>query len=124
MNKMMNNSKLGLIVAFVGIDGSGKSTVIKELRRRSYPDHISGIKEMYFGNKDFLMPGLNWLFQLGKKKKGPIGAITKGLAAIDVKFRALPALIARRRRKLVLCDRYYFDSKLVTRLQASLITRC
>ncbi len=103
----------GLIVTFTGIDGSGKSTVIHDLSQSKFLKRTQGVKVMYFGNRNFWIPGLEGAVRRYKgKKSSVIGLLVMGLSLLDRKLRVIPALIAKYRGQMVLCDRYFYDQNL------------
>lgn len=96
----------GLIVAFVGVDGSGKSSTIDTLMQDK-KFILTGIKRLYFGNNEYWIPGLISLTNERKPKFiQVIGGIMK---RIDRQLRIIPALFCKWRKNIVLCDRYYYD---------------
>ncbi|HMT18499.1 MAG TPA: hypothetical protein PKD15_00520 [Candidatus Saccharibacteria bacterium] len=99
----------GLLVAFVGIDGSGKSSAVSTLSASDFLKTSFGVKEAYFGNKNFWIPGI----EKGRAKDKKLTSFKKllmGIGMIDIKLRIIPALWAKYRGSLVLCDRYFYDS--------------
>lgn len=101
-------SRKGLLVAMVGIDGSGKSSMVKYLSGASFLQKSQGTRVVYFGNKDFWIPGLEWALAKDPSPK-PIKILLVALSTIDIKLRAVPALWYLNRGFIVVCDRYYYD---------------
>jgi thymidylate kinase len=101
----------GLLVAFTGIDGSGKSSAVEDFRRSDFLRSTGGVTSMYFGNHSFWIPGLA---NAVRKHRGAsaLGVIVMGLSVIDRKLRILPALWARANGRVVLCDRYFYDQNI------------
>lgn len=102
--------KRGALVALIGVDGSGKSTQIEQLTQHPLLFH-HGIKNIYFGQNNYWMPGLNAL--LKHANSGKAAKISRKtiytLGIIDRRLRVLKALAAKAMGFIVICDRYYFD---------------
>jgi thymidylate kinase len=98
-------ARTGLLVAFTGIDGSGKSSVVADLASSDFLREIGGTRSIYFGNHHFWIPGL----EKSVGGSGGRGALAMGLSVIDRKFRVVPALAARCFGGVILCDRYFYD---------------
>lgn len=101
--------KRGLLIAFVGIDGSGKSSAVETLHASDFLKTTFGIRQAYFGNKNFWIPGVE-KGRAKDKKLTPLKKLLMGLGMIDIKLRVIPALLAKWRGSIVLCDRYFYDS--------------
>ncbi|CAH6903042.1 putative Thymidylate_kin domain-containing protein [Vibrio chagasii] len=99
--------KKGLIVAMVGVDGAGKSTVIESIKRNSFYS-VTGIKSFYMGGKDFWIPGLNTF----RSKNKYVNLFINSMKSIDRQLRVLPAIFYRNRGYLVLWDRYFYDDEI------------
>jgi len=96
----------GYLVAFIGVDGSGKSSTIDYLLSLDY-FKITGIKRVYFGNNEYWIPGLIWGLQNVKNKWLQIFFTL--LAHIDRSFRSLIAYYYIKRGFIVVADRFYYD---------------
>ena len=53
-NKIRNR---GFLVAFVGVDGAGKSSTVEYIENLEFFKN-TGIKRVYFGNNEYWIPGL------------------------------------------------------------------
>ena len=106
----------GLMVAFVGVDGAGKSSAIEALL--ADPDlQASGIKRIYFGSNEFWIPGARRLN--ARLDRVPfLKYFARLLLVLDRQLRLVPALYYRRRGHLVVCDRFYYDDIVARRLIA------
>jgi thymidylate kinase len=104
----------GLMVAFVGVDGAGKSSVIDALC--DDPSlRGAGIKRLYFGSNEYWIPGALWLH--GVLKPVPLlKYLPTFLLLADRQLRLLAALYHRRAGRLVVCDRFYYDDLVMRRL--------
>jgi len=98
--------KKGHLVAFIGVDGAGKSSTIDYLLSLDY-FKITGIKRVYFGNNEYWIPGLIWGLQNVKNRWLQIFFTL--LAHIDRSFRSLIAYYYIKRGFIVVADRFYYD---------------
>ena len=53
-------NKKGYLIAFLGVDGSGKSSAVNYIMNLSY-FKATGVKRMYFGSNEYWLPGLSFL---------------------------------------------------------------
>lgn len=106
--------KRGLMVAFVGVDGAGKSSTVDTV----LADHfyqVSGIKRIYFGSNEFWIPGALRLNTLLNDIPG-IKYLPRFLLLLDRQLRVLRALYFCFMGNMVVCDRYYYDDIVMRRL--------
>lgn len=99
--------KKGKLIVFVGVDGAGKTSAIEYLKSIEYFS-ITGIKKIYFGNNQYLIPGLNIFFRLIQPLRLSKFIIAP-LSLLDRKLRFLKVLYYLRAGNTVLADRYYYD---------------
>jgi thymidylate kinase len=97
----------GAIVAFIGVDGAGKTSAIHNLL--SDPGyHIAHAKRIYFGSAEYWIPGLFWLYRriniIPVLRYFPIF-----IMQIDRQLRVFLAMYYKYMGNIVLCDRYYYD---------------
>jgi len=99
--------KKGYLVAFMGNDGAGKSSTIDHVQNIDYFKY-TGIKMIYFGNNQYVLPFLNYLMK--KSYKNKVFSLAFGLlGSIDKKARALIAKYYISIGHIVLADRYFYD---------------
>lgn len=106
-------NKNGLIVAFVGVDGSGKSTLVEGLLEDSFFKR-TGVKRIYFGGKEYKLSVLDDFI----KKHPRLFLINLGfryLLSLERQSRVLVALFWKYRGYVVLCDRYFYDDLIAQR---------
>lgn len=106
--------RMGHLVAFVGVDGAGKTSTIDYLQQLEY-FRCTGVKRIYFGNNEYKLPGLNWLMAV-KWKRYPMRLLVSTLGLVDRQLRMFIALYYMLLGNLVLADRYYHDDE-IGRLQ-------
>jgi thymidylate kinase len=99
----------GLLIAFVGVDGAGKTTVIETFANDPFY-RCTGIKKIYFGNNHYWIPGLVFLATLCKHIR-PLQLGVSQLMRIDRQMRVLKAIYLKWCGNIVLCDRYYYDDE-------------
>ena len=99
--------KKGHLLAFVGIDGAGKTSNIASLLAIRY-FQLTGIKMIYFGNNQYWIPGLNQALQI-KSKHIVIKGLLALLASLDRQLRVIAALFYRSKGYIVVADRYFYD---------------
>lgn len=99
--------KQGYLVAFIGVDGAGKSSTIDYLLGLDY-FKITGIKRVYFGNNEYWIPGVTWGLQNAKNKW--LKMFFAILAHFDRSFRSLIAYYYVKRGFIVVADRFYYDN--------------
>lgn len=98
--------RFGRLIAFVGVDGAGKTTVTSRIEKMDYFKAFS-LKTMYFGNNDYWIPGLSSIAKLSHYK---LVAIPVSLIArVDRQLRIFIALFYMLQGRDVLADRYYYD---------------
>lgn len=101
----------GKMISIVGIDGSGKSTLVDGLARSEILKAF-GVKSMYFGNNLFLIPGLTSLKYMTRNIP-IIKNIVRILVEVDRKLKILLAKYYLSRGNCVIADRYYWDEEIV-----------
>ena len=100
--------KKGYLVAFIGVDGAGKSSTVDYICSLDY-FKFTGVKRVYFGNNEYQIPALSFL--LNKKyKNNYIRLFINGLTLIDRKFRIYIAKYYMIMGNIVVADRYYYDN--------------
>ena len=98
--------KRGRLIAFVGVDGAGKSSVIEGFEKSPYFQMLA-IKSIYFGNNNYWIPSLN---KLAVKVKCKLGLrLLSIFTRIDRQLRIFVALYYMSLGRDVLADRYYYD---------------
>lgn len=108
MSKSLNT---GLVIAFVGVDGSGKSSVVNGVAKSKLLNSLSGIKIAYLGNKSSWTPVRSHDNQ--NQKATLKTKILLAFTVVHAKIRIIPVFIARLRGKIILCDRYYYDQNII-----------
>ncbi|WP_128008667.1 dTMP kinase [Mycoplasma sp. ATU-Cv-508] len=108
---MVQKNKQGLLVTFEGLDGSGKTTVIKEIQKWLDSLKIANVITREPGSSN---PITSQIRSLVLDEKTPISAMSQLLLysldrRINLERHIWPAL---KSNKVVLCDRY-LDSSLV-----------
>ena len=101
----------GKMISIVGIDGSGKSTLVDGLAQSEILKAF-GVKSMYFGNNLFLIPGLTSLKYMTRNTP-IIKNIVRILVELDRKLKILLAKYYLSRGNCVIADRYYWDEEIV-----------
>jgi thymidylate kinase len=96
----------GFLVAFVGVDGSGKSSLVDYISNLEF-FKLTGVKRIYFGNNEYWIPGL--VFMLKRNKSKLLRVFFRAIATIDRRGRMLYAKHLIRRGYVVLADRYFYD---------------
>ena len=99
--------KKGYLVAFIGNDGAGKSSMIEAILRNDY-FQCTGTKMIYFGNNQYVLPCLNQFMKKGYSNK-IINLTLAVLASFDKKIRAIIAYYYIYQGYIVLADRYVYD---------------
>lgn len=102
--------RMGHLVAFVGVDGAGKTSTIDYLQQLEYFKY-TGVKRMYFGNNEYRLPGLNWLMAI-KWEHYPMRLLMSTLGLIDRQLRIFIAFYYMLLGNVVLADRYYHDDEI------------
>ncbi|MFT7625379.1 MAG: thymidylate kinase, partial [Myxococcota bacterium] len=97
----------GKLVAFVGVDGSGKSSNVEFVQNLTFFE-LTGVRRTYFGNNEYWIPGLA---EGGIRFKDHRLASTlfSVLRRIDRQARLGFAMYYMSLGNLVLADRYYYD---------------
>jgi len=101
-----NLRKKGFLVAFIGVDGAGKSSSVDYLLGLDYFKH-TGIKRIYFGNNEYWVPGLLW--GLKNIKNRFILRILGLIGYYDKVLRSVIAFYYIKRGNIVIADRFYYD---------------
>ena len=111
--------KRGWILAFIGVDGSGKSSLVDSILE-DYYFKTTGVRRVYFGSNEYWIPGVLRLHGFLHRLLRPIPVI-RGIPGLllnlDRQLRVLFALYYRFQGKIVLCDRYYHDDEIGRRIQ-------
>lgn len=104
----------GYMVAFVGVDGAGKSSAIDCVLSDSY-FQTTGLKRIYFGGNEFIIPGTLKLYQwlVATPSIRWLRVFPSFLMQMDRRIRLLKALYFKAMGNIVLCDRYYYDDELM-----------
>lgn len=102
----------GKMFAVVGVDGSGKSTVVHSLECNGFFKLI-GIKRIYFGANEFLTPGLLQIYQISSVRRWlfplKVGAVF--LMFVERHARLVKAAYLKWQGNIVICDRYFYDDE-------------
>lgn len=106
--------RVGHLVAFVGVDGAGKTSTIDYLQQLEY-FRYTGVKRMYFGNNEYRLPGLNRLMGINWKHY-PMRLLMSTLGLVGRQLRIFIAFYYMLLGNVVLADRYYYDDE-IGRLQ-------
>ncbi len=99
--------KKGYLVAFIGVDGAGKSSTVDYIENLDYFKY-TGVKRIYFGNNEYWIPGVVWGLNNAKNKWLKIFFAL--LAHADRSFRSLYAFYYIYRGYIVIADRFYYDN--------------
>jgi len=107
-------SHQGRLVAFVGVDGAGKSSAIDSVCDDQY-FKATGIKRIYFGGNEFITFRILELYKylVNSPKLSKLRIVPAIIMNIERRLRLLKALYYKSMGNLVLCDRYYYDDELV-----------
>lgn len=98
--------KQGSFIAFIGVDGAGKSSTIEYILHLDYFKY-TGIKRIYFGNNEYWIPGVLW--GLNNAKNRWLKMFFTLLAHVDKSLRSLIAYYYIERGYIVVADRFYYD---------------
>jgi len=99
--------KDGYLIAFIGVDGAGKSSTIEYILNMNY-FKFTGIKRIYFGNNEYWIPGLLWgLKNINNNKV--CNVFFALLTHMDKSLRSLIAYSYIKRGYIVVADRFYYD---------------
>ena len=96
----------GYLVAFIGVDGAGKSSTVDHILNLDYFKY-TGIKRIYFGNNEYWIPGVTW--GLNNAKNRWLKMFFALLAHADKSLRSLKAYYYIERGYIVVADRFYYD---------------
>lgn len=97
----------GFLVAFVGVDGAGKSSAVDYIAALDFYKR-SGVKAMYFGNNAYWIPFLGRLLQRHSKTPA-LKYVLFALSQMDKQLRIIGALFYMWSGNIVLADRYFYD---------------
>ncbi len=97
----------GYLVAFIGVDGAGKSSTVEYIENLDYFKY-TGVKRIYFGNNEYWIPGVVW--GLANVKNRWIKIFFALLAHADRSLRSLYAYYYIQRGYIVIADRFYYDN--------------
>lgn len=100
------NRKKGLLFAFIGVDGAGKTSLLQDLCESPFLASEFAVKKIYFGCNDYIIPGLNYLYS-----KKVNNMFVNAIATCDQKTRLIPALWHIALGRIVLADRYFYDAR-------------
>ncbi|MGJ0340544.1 dTMP kinase [Aliarcobacter cryaerophilus] len=100
----------GFLVAFVGVDGAGKSSTVEYIQNLEFFKN-TGIKRIYFGNNEYWIPGLQILLKKEVKNKF-LKLLLGTLSLIDRQLRIFIALYYMQLGNIVLADRYIYDDEI------------
>lgn len=103
----------GMIIAFVGVDGSGKSTIVDSILKDSYYQK-TGVKRIYFGGREYWIPGAEKAAELTKGIP-LVRDIFRFVLGLDRQMRLLKAFYYRSKGFLVVGDRYFYDDEIYTK---------
>jgi len=98
----------GRLIAFIGVDGSGKSSTINYLKKLPY-FKLTGVKRIYFGSNEYWVPGLHFLLIRSADWSKYLKILVGTLALIDRQLRSVGAYYHLLIGNTVLADRYVFD---------------
>ncbi len=102
--------KKGYLVAFVGVDGAGKSSTVDYVRNLEF-FKFTGVKRIYFGSNEYWIPGLLYLLKKEFKNRY-IRLILSTFTSIDRQLRTVKALYYIYLGNIVLADRYIYDDEI------------
>ena len=100
----------GFLVAFVGVDGAGKSSTVEYIENLEFFKN-TGIKRVYFGNNEYWIPGLQRLLKKEVKNKF-LKLLLGTFSLVDRQLRILIALYYMQLGNIVLADRYIYDDEI------------
>lgn len=111
-----NPSHSGMLVAFVGVDGAGKSTLIDQIISNTFFQSI-GIKRIYFGHNEFRIPFILKLYKLlaSSPKLSSLRVFPAVIMNVERRFRLLKANYFIKMGNIVVCDRYFYDDEVYYR---------
>lgn len=99
--------KDGYLVAFIGVDGAGKSSTVEYIENLDYFKY-TGVKRIYFGNNEYWIPGVVWGLRNAKNRWLKI--FFSLLAHADRSLRSVYAYYYIKKGYLVIADRFYYDN--------------
>jgi len=101
-------NKKGHLIAFLGVDGSGKSSAVGYIMNLPY-FKATGVKRMYFGSNEYWLPGLSFLLAKSVNWPKNLRVFVGTLVLIDRQLRSLGACYHLSIGNTVLADRYIYD---------------
>lgn len=99
--------KKGHLIAFVGVDGAGKSSTVEYIENLDFFKY-TGVKRIYFGNNEYWIPGLLKLLKKPHRHK-LLNILLSILALLDRQIRIFIAIYYMKLGNVVLADRYFYD---------------
>ena len=111
-----NPSHSGMLVAFVGVDGAGKSTLIEQVMSNPFFQPI-GIKRIYFGHNEFRSPFVLKIYKMlaSSSKLSSLRIFPAIIMNVERRLRLLKAIYFIKMGNIVVCDRYFYDDEIYYR---------
>ena len=100
----------GFLVAFVGVDGAGKSSTVEYIQNLDF-FKFTGVKRIYFGSNEYWIPGLRYMLKKEFNNKY-MRLLLSSFISIDKQLRIIKALYYIYMGNIVLADRYYYDNEI------------
>lgn len=104
----------GRIVAIVGVDGAGKSSVVDSVMKDEFFKN-TGIKRIYFGSNEFFTYRILDVYKSLSTSKffKSLRIFPSLLMNFERRLRIIKALYYRALGNTVICDRYFYDDEVV-----------